>query len=367
MVNGARMSGSEPPQYTKYRARPSLFKRKPADPQGAMSELREEQGPPPPYTPHTRRRGLRLPKGGPVTFGRVVKWLALAIGGWILLSLLVFLVSAQIQQGKVSDSTERALAGGGLPLTSPTTVLVLGSDTRSKGSREAGAQTSGNGRSDSIMLMRVGGGANSRLSIARDTLVDIPGAGRQKINAAYAIGGAPLAIRTISGYLGVDVNHIIEVSFDDFPDLIDSMGGINYKGGCVVAKVNGGYKNGGVTIRIRAGQKKHLNGKQALALSRVRKNSCNRNENDLTRARRQQRIISSMRGRVLSPAGFARLPFISWNVPRTFKTDMSGPTLMAVFGSLAVGGTPETRVLGTTSGEVPDALRQRRVEQFLEG
>jgi anionic cell wall polymer biosynthesis LytR-Cps2A-Psr (LCP) family protein len=145
------------------------------------------------------------------------------------------------------------------------------------------------------------------------------------------------------------------------------MGGINYKGGCVVAKVNGGYKNGGVTIRIKAGEKEHLNGKQALALSRVRKNDCNPRENDLTRARRQQRIIASMRGRVLSPSGFVRLPFISWNVPRTFRTDMSGPTLGAVFAGMAVGGTPETRVLGTPSGEVPETLKNRRVEQFLDG
>ena len=375
MVNGPRMSGSEPPQYTKYRARPSLFRRKPSGGDG-LGELRDQPphqgappqppGAPPPYTPHRRRRRLGLPTG-PIGFGRVVKWLALAVTGWIVLSLVVFLVSAQIQQGKVSDETEQALAGGGLPLTSPTTILVLGSDTRSKGTAEPGAPTTGSGRSDSILLLRVGGGSNSRLSIARDTMVDIPGAGRQKINAAYAIGGAPLAIETISGYLGTDINHIIEVSFDDFPDLIDAMGGINYKGGCVVAKVNGGYANGGVTIRIRAGKKTHLDGKQALALARVRKNSCNKRENDLTRARRQQRIIGAMRGRVISPGGFIRLPFISWNVPRTFKTDMSGPTLMAVFGSIAVGGTPQTRVLGTESGEVPDALKQRRVEQFLDG
>ena len=77
-----------------------------------------------------------------------------------------------------------------------------------------------------------------------------------------------------------------------------------------------------------------------------------------------------MRSRVIGitpPAGFIRLPWIAWQVPRTFKTDMSGPTLSAVFAGLAIGGTPETRVLGTTSGDVPDALKQRRVEQFLDG
>ena len=220
------------------------------------------------------------------------------------------------------------------------------------------------------MLLRVGGGANSRLSIARDTIVDIPGYGQQKINAAYALGGAPLAIQTVSQYLGIDVNHVIEVSFSEFPGLIDAMGGIDYQGGCVVAKVNGGYKNGGVTIRIKAGEQEHLNGKQALALARVRKNDCNKNENDLSRARRQQRIIGAMRSRVIGitpPAGFIRLPWIAWQVPRTFKTDMSGPTLSAVFAGLAIGGTPETRVLGTVDGNVPEGRKQRAVARFLDG
>lgn len=359
------MSGSEPPKYRKYRARPSLLRGRDTSGKDPVAEVREQRGAAAPGgvsgapVKHRRRR--------PITFGRVGKWVAVAVGGWILLSLLVFLVSAQIQQGKVSDATENALAGGGFPLTSPTTILVLGSDQRSSDTAEPGSSTTGPSRSDSILLLRVGGGANSRLSIARDTLVEVPGSGRQKINAAYAIGGAPLAISTISGYLGTDINHVIEVSFADFPDLIDAMGGINYKGGCIVARVNGGSRNGGVTIRIRAGEKEHLNGKQALALSRVRRNACNRNENDLTRARRQQRVLSAMRTRVLSPAGFVRLPWVSWQVPRTFRTDMSGPTLGAVFAGMAVGGTPETRVLGTVDGNVPETRREAAVEQFLEG
>ena len=161
----------------------------------------------------------------PLQPGRVVRWLLLAAVGWIALSIVVFLVSAQIQQGKVSDAN-RLLGGAGYPLWSPTNVLVLGSDVRNSANAEPGAQTTGNGRSDSIMLMRIGGGANSRLSIARDTIVDIPGAGRQKINAAFAIGGAALAVQTVEQYTGVDINHVIDVSFENFPQLIDAMGGI---------------------------------------------------------------------------------------------------------------------------------------------
>ncbi|MBA2637528.1 MAG: LCP family protein, partial [Solirubrobacterales bacterium] len=270
-------------------------------------------------------------------------------------------------QREVDAASGDQLGGGGVPPFAETNVLVLGSDTRSAATAEPGAQTSGRGRSDSIMLLRVGGGANERLSIARDTLVAIPGAGRQKINAAYAIGGPQLALDTVETYTGVDVHHLIEVSFDDFPELVDAMGGITYRGGCVVSRVNGGYANGGVTVRIRAGERTHLSGREALALARTRKNACRPNENDLTRARRQQRIITALRARVISPAAFVRLPFIAWQVPRTFRTDMSGTTLLGLFAALAIGGDPTTQVLGKVSGDVPNALRERRVRRFLEG
>lgn len=349
----------DPPEYRTYRARPKLFSRSGPD---TMQRLRDGGA---------GRRGAKGPGRGRVrrswTFWRVVRWLALAAGVWIGVSLVAFLVSAQIEQGKVEDDVGALLGGAGYPLTSPNSVLVLGSDQRSTSTAEPGSTTSGPSRSDSIMLIRIGGGHNARLSIARDTQVNIPGRGVQKINAAYAFGGAALAIQTVEQYTGIDVNHLIEVSFEDFPRLIDAMGGINYKGGCVVGRVNGGYANGGVTVRVRAGKKTHLNGDQALALARTRKNDCNPRENDLSRARRQQRIISSMKSRALSPAGFVRLPMISWQLPKTFRSDMSGPTIVGLFGAMSVAGTPATRVLGTTSGIVPDATRQREVQRFLDG
>jgi LCP family protein required for cell wall assembly len=365
----------EPPKYTKYRSRPSLVER--LTPKARRQSDAPRPGPEggPPRT--QRRVGLggkwRKAKpaapGGrrPITPGRVAKWFAVAIAAWLGVSFLLFLLSAQIEQGRIADATENALDPGPFPLTGASNILVLGSDTRPPDSKEPGAQTSGNGRSDSILLLRVGGGANSRLSIARDTQVDIPGAGRQKINGAYAIGGAPLAIRTVKSYLGIEVNHIIEVSFSEFPDLIDAMGGIDYKGKCVRAKVNGGARNGGVTIRIKGGEEVHLNGKRALALARIRKNACRPNESDLDRAARQQKIVGAMKSRVFSIHGFARAPWISWQTPRTFRTDMSGPTLAAVFANLSVRGTPDSVVLGTLSGEVPDALRARAVQKFLDG
>jgi LCP family protein required for cell wall assembly len=350
-----------PPSYTKYRARPGLFDRR----GDVLERFRRGEKRPDGKPPRTRR---------PITWGRVVKWFFAVVAGWLLLSLVLFLISAQIQKASIDDTAKTALAGNGTPPVSPTTVLFLGSDQRAKGTKEPGASTSGPSRSDSILLMRIGGGHNARLSIPRDTVVDIPGHGRQKINAAYAFGGPALAVQTIESYLGVKVDHLVEVSFENFPQLIDAMGGITYTGGCVVSKINGGYKNGGITLRLKRGST-HIDGKQALALARTRKNSCNPRENDLTRARRQQKILSAMKSRMVSPATFVRLPWVAWATPKAIKSDMAGPKLLGLVAGLGAAGSPKTRVLkpsgfttlpdGGSGLSVAPAEVQREVRTFL--
>jgi LCP family protein required for cell wall assembly len=219
------------------------------------------------------------------------------------------------------------------------------------------------------MLIRSGGGASARLSIPRDTLVDIPGHGRGKINASYAFGGAALSILTVKEYLGIEVNHVIEVSLENFPKLVDAMGGIDYTGGCVVSLINGGARNGGYTLRLPRGTT-HIDGEQALALARTRKNLCRPNEDDRARVRRQQKVLASMKSRAVSPAGFARAPWIAWQTPRAIRTDMSGVTLVGFMTGLALGGDAPTRVLrGTPTPDgsltVSDADRRAAVRRFL--
>ncbi len=306
----------------------------------------------------------------------MLKWVALALAAWIGLSLVLFLISAQIESGKVSGEVDRFLAGG-FPLTSKSTILVLGSDARVKGNAEPGANTIGApSRSDTILLIRTGGGASARLSIPRDTVVDIPGHGTNKINAAYALGGSALATQTVARFLQIRINHLVEVDFANFPKLIDAMGGIDYKGGCVVSRINGGFRNGGYTLRLRSG-KSHIDGKQALALARTRKNECNPSESDLTRARRQQKIFAAMKSRVTSPWAFVRLPWVSWEAPKAIRSDMSGPSLLGLFGALAVSGSPATRVLkpdgvitlpdGGAGLRISEAEKRREVQRFLRG
>src|SRR3954451_7978300 len=350
-----------PPEYKPYRTRPRLPRRG-ADDGSMLDELR---GAP----PKERKRK-------PISVGRVVKWLALALVAWIGLSLVLFLISAQVNQDQVSAAAQAQLSDGGVGILKPQTTLILGSDQRTKGTKDPGPSPWGPSRSDSILLVRTGGGHSAKLSIPRDTVVDIPGHGRNKINAAYAIGGAALTVQTIKQYLGISIDHVFEVNFDNFPALVDAMGGINYTGGCVVSKINGGFKNGGFTLRLRRGTT-HINGKQALALARPRHNACNPKENDLTRARRQQKVISAMKSRVFSPAGFIRLPFISWNAPKTLKTDMRGPALLGYAIGTAISGSAQTEVLRPSGGvtlpdggaglTVSDAEKQADVRRFLDG
>ena len=162
------------------------------------------------------------------------------------------MVSAQIQRGDLADEVGSQLDPGPYPLTGANTILVLGSDARTEGLAEPGS--GGPSRADSIMLLRIGGGANASLSIPRDTVVDIPGHGTNKINAAYAFGGPALATRTVKEWLGIEVNHVVEVSFENFPQLIDALGGVTYKGPAVLSKINGGRANGGTTLQPEEGR-----------------------------------------------------------------------------------------------------------------
>jgi LCP family protein required for cell wall assembly len=351
------------PEYTLYRARPRLLRRDEPEFSGPGS-LR---GP-------KRERRLRRP----ITWKRVLLWLAIAIGAWLLLSLLLFLVSAQFEQSKVSDAATRALDGGGPLPFSANTILVIGSDARPPGTHEGGANVVGQpSRSDTLLLVRTGGGASARLSIPRDTIVNIPGHGPDKINAAYAIGGAALTITTIKEYLGTDINHVVEVNFVDFPKFVDALGGIDFDfKHCVIADINGGRRNGGVSLRFSRGEH-HLNGKQTLALARVRKNRCRPNETDLDRARRQQQILASIKSALASPGTFFRLPWVSWEAPKAIRSDMGGPTLLGLAASIAVGGTPPTRVLkpsgvaqapgGGTGLVVSEAEKRSEVRRFENG
>ncbi len=135
-----------------------------AGPKGLKSFLRgeEETGLPDPSAPDRKRRDpgrKRRLFRGPWTVGRVIKYVLVAIASWLLLSLVLFMLSAQIETGNLPSSASDALTSGGNMLFSADNVLILGTDQRPTGSKEPGANTHDAGsRTDTIMLWRIGGG-----------------------------------------------------------------------------------------------------------------------------------------------------------------------------------------------------------------
>ncbi len=362
---------------------------RPAAPGGDAPPRQRPAAPEEPYRRYRARPRLRLPGrrdelglGGAVrparrriTWRRALGGLGLLLVGWVALSAILFLISSHFERIAPPSDVAAALDPGGPLPFSANNVLVLGSDQRPTGSKEGGAFAQAS-RSDTMMLIRTGGGASARLSIPRDTVVDIPGHGLQKINAAYAFGGPAGAIRIVKSYLGIPVNHVVIVNFGSFPALVDAMGGVTYTGGCVNSNISGGVANGGQTLVLPAGTH-HLNGEQALVLARTRHNACNPSEDDLGRERSQQALFQDMQHQLESPSAFLRLPLVAWNAPPAIISDMSGPTLMGLFAALATGGSAPTRQLLPSGNEyLPDgseglsvstAEKDRAVAQFMKG
>jgi LCP family protein required for cell wall assembly len=374
----AMPNDTEQPDYTVYRSAP----------RGLLARLRGEEdgvgdgGRPPPRSrfPWRRQREPGEPRPR-ITVGRVVKWLVLLVVGWVLLSVVLFLISSEVNAGDLPSGAQAELSGSGPILTSANTVLIVGLDNRptsGAGSKEGGLTSADtnekSARTDTIMLWRIGGGTSRRLSIPRDTLVDIPGVGESKINAAWAYGGPELALKVIKQLTGLTINHLIVVDLANFPKFIDDIGGVTVKTGRICSSISGGAANGGFTLNLRSGTH-HLSGEQALILARTRENSCNAASNDLTREGYQQQILNGIKSQLFSFHAFFHLPWAAWDAPGVLQTDMGGLSLLQLFAASEIGGSAPVSLLketgGTYAGQdvlVPNAANvHRQVQKLLTG
>jgi LCP family protein required for cell wall assembly len=173
----------------------------------------------------------------------------------------------------------------------PQTILLMGSDKRSKNSSDVRRGLIGKPLSDTMMLMRLDPSkqATALLSLPRDLKVDIPGYGTDKLNAAYSLGGARLTVRTIRGLdPRLKINHVINVDFHGFSKAVNSLG-------CIFVDVDRRYyndTNSYAKINIQAGYQR-LCGQDALAYVRYR-----HEDNDLVRATRQQDFLRQVKAQV---------------------------------------------------------------------
>ncbi|MHB8691858.1 MAG: LCP family protein [Solirubrobacteraceae bacterium] len=328
--------------------------------------------------PGRRHLGSRL-LGGRWSWKRGLAAFFAAIVGWILLSLVLFMLNVG-SSNSIPQAALNQLSPGGNMLFSANTVLILGTDQRPRtgpGSKEPGSNYNDAGsNSDTIMLWRIGGGVSRRLSIPRDTATNIDGLGVQKINAAYSAGGPALALKTIKQFTGIQINHIIIINLAAFPQFIDDVGGITIKTGRICSNISGGVANGGFTLNLRPGVHQ-LNGQQALILARTRENSCNPSENDLTRVRRQQEILNAVKSQLFSLHTFLHLPWVASDAPSVLRTDMGGMSLLSMFAAAEIGGSAPPTILKPTGAEtlpnggaaltVTPAAVQAAVQKLLNG
>jgi LCP family protein required for cell wall assembly len=337
----------ERPDYKVYRSRPGVRGRLRKPDLAGLRQQRRSGG-----------LGDRVSGGG--NKRRWLRWILIAVGGWILVSFIAFAVSAQIQKGKLPDSAKQALAGGP-DLLAGQNILILGGDRRGNRQGNAnGSEGQGPPRADTIMVLHASLTSFRKLSIPRDSYAAIPDCGSQKINASLACntnspkGNPASTIKTVEDFLGIDINHIVIIDFDGFADLINTVGGIEVRTkGKVCGDVDGGKSQGGVTIRMKPGNH-NLQGDKALAFARIRHNTCDPSEDDTDRAARQQSLLNGIKGRFTDPLrlpyNFIKGPWIGWNAPKAFISDMGGFTLPQLAISAVFGGSGDTNVLGSKGG-----------------
>lgn len=238
------------------------------------------------------------------TAGRIVRWIAIVVVlvlivtvGYVVFSYQHF-VSGITHIDAIPSSNSAATGTG-------ENILLVGDDHRPANATAAelaqlGTTEDGGGdNTDSMMVLHIAGGKATLISFPRDSWVDVPGFGYNKLNAAFALGsengggdagGAQLLIKTIQNLSGLTINHFVRISMLGFYDVAQALGPIQV---CLNEAVDDPYS----TLDLPAGVST-LNAQQALAFVRQRHGLP---EGDLDRVIRQQYFLSTEAKNFLSP------------------------------------------------------------------
>ncbi|MCD5075332.1 LCP family protein [Enterococcus gallinarum] len=184
-------------------------------------------------------------------------------------------------------------------------VLLLGIDTGDLGRTDQG-------RSDAIMVATVNptDGQTTIVSVPRDTYVDIVGHGTtDKINHAYAFGGAAMSMDTVQKYLDIPIDHYVAMNMAGIKELVDAVGGVDVNNDLK-------FENEGNTFDIG---KIHLNGDQALSYTRMRYDDPN---GDYGRQGRQRNVVAAVAKKALSLDGVTQYQEVLNAIEGNMKTDM---------------------------------------------
>ncbi|MGD9525813.1 MAG: LCP family protein [Pseudonocardia sp.] len=171
--------------------------------------------------------------------------------------------------------------------------LIVGSDSRKGLTKEQERELATGGdvgqRTDTIMLLHSGSSGSVLVSLPRDSYVDVPGYGREKLNAAYSFGGAKLLIQTVERATGLRIDHYAEIGFSGFVDAVDAVGGVEI---CADQAI----RDPKAALNIKAGCQE-MDGATALGYVRTRATA----GSDFDRVTRQRQFLGALVEKATSP------------------------------------------------------------------
>lgn len=232
---------------------------------------------------------------------RIVLLLVIALVGYLGVELYTpYHAWSSVERVDTDPGGARPSAGSG------TTLLLVGSDSRDGLTRAERARLGTGGdpgkRTDSIILVHIpsGSGKSALISIPRDSFLAIPGHGKNKVNAAFAIGGPKLLVATLEEATDLRIDGYVEIGFDGFASVVDALDGVDI---CVKNAMN----DKDAHINLAPGCQS-LNGKNALGYVRARKSDP---RGDIGRADRQRQFLGAVMKKALSP-GLVLNPWRLW-------------------------------------------------------
>jgi len=201
----------------------------------------------------------------------------------LLVLLVIVLGLGALTWFWIDSNLTRVEALSGAPNTPGRTYLIVGSDARKS--------DPDNARTDTIMLLhQPTSGPTALISIPRDSYVEIPGHNPNKINAAYAFGGAPLLVETVEELSGLTIDGYFEVGFQGVASVVDAVGGVElcYDRDVTDKRSKLEWESGCHVV----------DGKTALAFSRMRYSDP---LGDIGRTQRQQQVVSKVTKEAFKP------------------------------------------------------------------
>ncbi|MEL6248153.1 MAG: LCP family protein [Cyanobacteria bacterium J06648_16] len=232
--------------------------------------------------------------------------------------------------GRVGEAAAPPLAdlwksGFRYQVSRPVNVLVMGVDEARD--IDGAKSTDLVGRTDTLLLLRIDPDAETVniLSIPRDTRVEIPGYGYDKINQANFEGGAELAAQTVSyNFNGVEIDRYVRVSTSAFREIVDLMGGVEVM---VPKPMQYEDQTQGLVIDLEPGWQT-LNGDEAEQFARFRNDAYG----DIGRVQRQQMLVKALKDRLTNPTVVTQLPQIVRVLQRYIDTNLSPEEMLALAG-----------------------------------